>query len=556
MMEPVRTLRAMGPAVAAAVAAAAVWAAPAEASFLPNGNFDDGGGSLAGWTGDGATLALRADGRGGGHAARVSRRPRNPAYSIRAGLNPARSLAGGLYRARGFVRSGTPGRTVCLRVLELSPAGSTIGRRAGCRIATRRWRAFPEVDLRAEGTGNAIALRVVQRAPSRKRDSFQVDDLSLAAPPGDGHAPPTPGGFSALATSNTNVELNWNAVTDGDGIAGYTIYRSGIPIAVVGAARTDYTATTRAATTAGYRVDAVDLAGARSAATRSISVTTPSSGGVLVAAAGDIACDPTDPGFNGGNGSASVCAQKATSDLVVADPAISAVLPLGDEQYGCGGLAAFQQAYDASWGRFLGISRPVPGNHEYQTTGGTDCDSGAAGYFSYFGAAAGNAQADTAWNAGSWHMIGLNGECGDVGGCGETSPQGQFLRSHLGSKRCTLAYWHEPYYNGTSRIMDYAYFWSTLYAAGADVILNGHIHTYARFQPQNATGQVDAAHGIRQFIVGTGGKSQGSLPGSNNVEFSRSGFGVLKLRLHDASYDWKMVAVDGSVIDSGSAPCH
>ncbi|HSD01637.1 MAG TPA: hypothetical protein VLB81_04670, partial [Gaiellales bacterium] len=175
----------MGPAVAAAVAAAVVWAAPAEASFLPNGNFDDGGGSLAGWTGDGATLALRADGRGGGHAARVSRRPRNPAYSIRAGLNPARSLAGGLYRARGFVRSGTPGRTVCLRVLELSPAGSTIGKRSGCRIATRRWRAFPEVDLRAEGTGNVIALRVVQRAPSGRGDSFQVDDLSLAAPPGD-----------------------------------------------------------------------------------------------------------------------------------------------------------------------------------------------------------------------------------------------------------------------------------------------------------------------------------------------------------------------------------
>jgi acid phosphatase type 7 len=556
IMEPVRTLRGIGFAVGAAVVVTAVWAMPAEASFLPNGDFDHGGGSLAGWTGDGAALALRADGRGGGHATRVSRRPRNPTYSIRASLNPARSVVGGVYRGRGFVRSGTGPRTVCLRVIEISPSGATVGSRSGCLTTRRRWRGFPEVDLHAERTGDRIALRVVQRAPSHKGDSFQVDDLSLAAPPGDGQAPPTPGGFTAVATSNTAVALSWNAVSDGDGIAGYTIYRRGIPIAIVGSGRTNYTAPARAGTTAAYRVDAVDLAGARSAATRSIAVTTPSSGGVLVAAAGDIACDPTDPGFNGGNGTAAVCAQKATSDLVVADPRISAVLPLGDEQYGCGGFSAFQQAYDLSWGRFLGMSRPIPGNHEYQTTGGTDCGSGAAGYFRYFGSAAGNAQADTAWNAGSWHMIGLNGECADVGGCDAASPQGQFLRSHLGSRTCTLAYWHEPYYNGASRIADYAYFWRTLYAAGADIVLNGHIHTYARFAPQSADGQADAAHGIRQFVVGTGGKSQGSLPGSQNVEFTRSGFGVLKLRLHDASYDWTMVAVDGSVIDSGSAPCH
>ena len=63
-------------------------------------------------------------------------------------------------------------------------------------------------------------------------------------------------------------------------------------------------------------------------------------------------------------------------------------------------------------------------------------------------------------------------------------------------------------------------------------------------------------HGIRQFIVGTGGKSQGSLPGSTNVEFTANGFGVLKLRLHAASYDWRFVAVDSSVVDSGSAACH
>jgi hypothetical protein len=554
MMEPVRAFRAI--VVLALVLMAATWATPAWASFLPNGDFERHGGSLAGWTGDGATVALRNDGRRGGHAARVARRPRNPSYAARAGLNRAVSVAGGLFRARGFVRSGKPGRTVCLKLLEITPVGSTLASRSACRRATRRWRAFPELDYRAERTGDRMTLRVVQKAPSKAGDSFQIDDVSLTAPPGDGHAPSSPGGLTAVATSNTKVALDWKAVTDGDGIAQYTIYRRDVPIAVVGGSRTDYTATTRAGTTAAYSVDAVDASGSRSSRSGGVTVTTPSTGGVLIAAAGDIACDPTDAGFNNGNGTSTACAQKSTSDLILADPSISAVLALGDLQYGCGGYQPFQQSFDPSWARFFSMIHPVPGNHEYQTSGGTDCAPGAAGYFRYFGAAGGNAEADSAWNAGAWHMIGLNGECGDVGGCGASSPQGRFLRSHLGTKRCTLAYWHEPYDNGNNLIADYRDFWQTLSAAGADVVLNGHIHTYARFAPQDPDGQVDAAHGIRQFIVGTGGKSQGSIPGTHNVEFTQSGFGILELRLHDASYDWKYVAVDGSVIDSGSAPCH
>ena len=99
-----------------------------------------------------------------------------------------------------------------------------------------------------------------------------------------------------------------------------------------------------------------------------MTVTTPSSGGVLIAAAGDIACDPTDAGFNGGNGTGTACAQKATSDLIAGTPAIADVLSLGDNQYGCGGFQAFQQSFDPSWGRFLSKIHPVAGNHEYQTT--------------------------------------------------------------------------------------------------------------------------------------------------------------------------------------------
>ncbi len=233
------------------------------------------------------------------------------------------------------------------------------------------------------------------------------------------------------------------------------------------------------------------------------------------------------------------------------------MLALGDDQYGCGGLTAFQQSFDPTWGRFKAKIHPVPGNHEYQTSGGSDCAQDAAGYFQYFGAAAGNAQGDYAWNIGAWHMIALNGECSHVGGCNAGSPQGQFLQSNLGSSTCTLAYWHEPYYNGSAgRSSKYAYFWNTLHTAGADIVLNGHVHTYARFAQQDANGNVDTAHGIREFIVGTGGEDHGSLNGSTNVEAQANAFGILELTLHPASYDWKFVSTAGATLDSGTAACH
>ena len=200
------------------------------------------------------------------------------------------------------------------------------------------------------------------------------------------------------------------------------------------------------------------------------------------------------------------------------------MLALGDNQYGCGGYTAFQQSFAPTWGRFLSKIHPVAGNHEYQTSGGSDCAPNAAGYFRYFGAAAGNAQGDYAWNIGAWHMIALNGECGNVGGCNAGSAQGTFLQANLGSSTCTLAYWHEPYYKGSgSPASAYTYFWNTLHAAGADIVLNGHIHTYARFAQQDASGNVDTADGIREFIVGTGGEDKASPPGIDQRPVHRQG---------------------------------
>jgi acid phosphatase type 7 len=546
--------------LAASVLAVALTAGPALAAtnLLPNGGFENAGkGSLAGWKGVRAALTVRPDGRGGGHAARVGRTS-GATYSIIARPNPAPTAAGRLYRARGYVRSGRPGRTVCLKLLEMTPAGRIAGQHAGCVKATGSWHAFPAVDYRAKHAGDTIAFRVVQTSRAAAGDSFQVDSLSLTAPSDDGRPPAAPTGLTAQAASQTKVALAWNASTDNRAVAGYTVYRGGAFLATVfGAARTTYTDTTAVAgRTYRYAIDAFDASGNRSKRTAQVTAIMPAAGDPIIAAAGDIACDPTSGNFNGGQGTAAACQQMATSDIIQNDPRIAAVLALGDDQYGCGGFSAFESSFDPSWGRFKAKIHPVPGNHEYQTSGGSDCAPNAAGYFRYFGAAAGNPQGDYAWNIGAWHMIALNGECGNVGGCDAGSPQGQFLGSHLGTSQCTLAYWHEPYYNGGGiASTKYDYFWQTLRAAHADIVLNGHIHTYARFAPQDASGNADP-DGVREFIVGTGGEDHGSLNGSTNVQASAGGdFGVLELTLHPAGYSWKMVSTTGAVLDSGSAGC-
>src|SRR5512133_3750002 len=275
----------------------------------------------------------------------------------------------------------------------------------------------------------------------------------------------------------------------------------------------------------------------------------------LIAAAGDIACDPSDSKFHNGQGTSSACRARATGDLILSEP-VDAVLALGDNQYQCGGYQAYLQSFDPAWGRFKAKIHPVPGDNEYETRG-TDCASGAAGYFRYFGAAAGASRGDYAWTLGGWRLIALNAECGHAGGCGSSSPQATFLKSQLGLAQCTLAYWHQPYYKGTSRpASSYKAFWDILYSGNADVVLNGHLHNYSRFAPQDAGGHVDAARGVRQFIVGTGGRSLFSLDGTHNVEKTSKAYGVLELRLHPTSYNWSFVNTAGTVLDSGTADCH
>ena len=289
----------------------------------------------------------------------------------------------------------------------------------------------------------------------------------------------------------------------------------------------------------------------------------------MIAAAGDIACDPANPTFNGGNGNSNACRQRYTSDLLV-DAGYSAVLPLGDIQYYCGGLQAFQNSYHLSWGRVKDITRPVVGNHEYIKTAdpngpSTGCDTTndrAGGYFNYFGAAAGEiGKGYYSYDIGEWHLIALNSNCGDVGGCSPTSPQGQWLQADLAAhpNMCTLAYWHIPLFSSGGRAENNMRdIWHILYDHKVDVILNGHDHIYERFLPQKPDGTVSLARGMRQFTVGTGGANLTFIEtlAANSEVRNADTYGILRLSLHSSSYDWQFVPEAGKTFsDSGTGYC-
>jgi len=274
-----------------------------------------------------------------------------------------------------------------------------------------------------------------------------------------------------------------------------------------------------------------------------------------IAAVGDIACDPTDKHFSGAD--TNYCQMERTHALLTAlNP--ETVLALGDLQYENGAADKFLASYDKSWGKIKSKTYPAPGNHEYNT-------SGAAGYYGYFGdRAGGSSKGYYSFDVGNWHLVSLNSNCDEVGGCNSGSPQYQWLQQDLkdNPKACTLAYWHHPRFTSGRYSADQPSadrtggFWQALRDRRTDVALAGHDHLYERFAPQNPDGQADP-DGIRHFTVGTGGKvlyKKGSLKSNSEVLIDNQ-FGVLVLDLYSKAYRWQFISIDNKVLDSGYQQC-
>jgi hypothetical protein len=244
----------------------------------------------------------------------------------------------------------------------------------------------------------------------------------------------------------------------------------------------------------------------------------------------------------------------ATAKLL--DTLAGTVVTLGDNAYESGTASEFTDCYKPTWGQHKRRTRPAAGNHDYETPG-------AAGYFDYFGSAAGNSEKGYySYELGAWHIVALNSNCSQVGGCGPGSPQETWLRQDLKAHptKCTLAYWHHPRFSfgnyGNDTLTQAL--WQALYDNDAEIVLSGHDHNYQRWKPLNGAGDHDP-NGIRQFVVGTGGKSHYGLktPPANVEKSNDDTFGVLRLTLRATSYDWKFVPVAGkSFTDTGSTSCH
>lgn len=286
----------------------------------------------------------------------------------------------------------------------------------------------------------------------------------------------------------------------------------------------------------------------------------------VIAAAGDIACENAPYGSS----TPGLCQFDDTAKLIRSKD-LAEVLVLGDNQYDEGAYAAYTHFFDTTWGRAFGNISPTPGNHEF----GNDPSARPRGYFRYFGrrVKGPDGLGYYAFDLGAcpdapcWRLISLNSElCFASGGCGPAADPAdpgpgnrmyawleQELADHPDTEYpCTLAYWHHPLFSfstGSGATNAVRPLWDLLYAAGADLVLNGHSHNYQRWRPQDPEGNLDEARGIREFVVGTGGGNMYPLPGGtfpgNLAAAQGDAFGVVRLTLRARSFRWSWVSAAG-----------
>lgn len=251
---------------------------------------------------------------------------------------------------------------------------------------------------------------------------------------------------------------------------------------------------------------------------------------------------------------------QATARLIEQIP--GTVFAAGDLAYESGSAAEFKNCYGPTWGRFKERTKPALGNHEY-------IDPMAHAYFGYWGAQAGPVgKGYYSFDLGDWHIVALNTNCyvKEMGGCSQGATQEKWLKEDLAEhpNACIIAYGHHALFS-SGVLKKHAVhpelkaLWQDLYAAHADLVLAGHEHSYERFAAQDPDGRADPEHGIREIVVGTGGRSHdllGFATANSEVRDWRT-YGVLKLTLEPGKYTWEFIPEEGKTFrDSGSGICH
>lgn len=384
-----------------------------------------------------------------------------------------------------------------------------------------------------------IRVHGTRRATAYGYSLFELSVYGTRTGSGDIQPPTAPTGLASPSSTADSVTLSWNPSSDNVGVTGYEILREGNLVG--SSATTSFTDTGLASgATFNYAVRARDAAGNISAESAPfVARTQPGSpGGQVVVAVGDIS-----PVCSG-----SSCASAKTAALVDKIKP-SMIITAGDNQYNSGTIEEFRKYYEPTWGRFKNITKPSPGNHEYDDPSGK-----GKGYRQYFGAAAtplGGSKMYYSHDSGDFHFIALDSMAQKA----NDRAQLDWLRADLAKnqKRCVVAYWHHPRFNsghyGDNTSM--APLWDELVKAKADLVLSGHDHHYERLKPLNSSGKVDEANGIRSAIVGIGGDSiynEQHVPRAGMEVYIKK-HGVMKLILNGASYSWEIVGTDNKLLD-------
>ena len=257
---------------------------------------------------------------------------------------------------------------------------------------------------------------------------------------------------------------------------------------------------------------------------------------------------------------------KITAAIIDRFPGVP-IFTAGDTSNDSGTPEQYQDCVASTWGRFKDRIYPATGNHDYFT-------ANAYGYFQYFGEAAGDPHGGYySFNLGAWHIVMLNSECHEIGGCQPGSPEETWLKADLAAwpAKCTMAVMHKPLFvSGAPSNPQIRPLWQDLYNAGADLVISGHEHHYERFTPLTPQGKPDMATGIREIIVATGGAiledPKGPQLSTSEMIISQE-YGVIKLDLHPTGYAWQFIPEEEdkdkddqteppTKIDSGQGTCH
>jgi hypothetical protein len=221
-------------------------------------------------------------------------------------------------------------------------------------------------------------------------------------------------------------------------------------------------------------------------------------------------------------------------------------LYLGDIYFE-GTYTEFYNYYEPTLGPLRSRTNPVPGNHEAR--------SGFRGYQDYWN----TNKHYYSYDSGGWHFIALNSTT-EFGQTGPGTPQYEWLRQDLqaSTAACTMVYMHHPRFGIESasegdHLQD---MWALMATNGVDVVLSGHNHSFQRWKPLDANGNV-STEGIASYVVGTGGHAPRTPPrqdGRLDASFSESG--VLSMSLGPDGGTARFITTSGEVRDQSSIDCN